>query len=204
LPPELLSERQAVESGDIRVLCAKGSFREAAERAAPLAAAVLEGGGVALYIEVKALEAVALAGAGQAQAGREALAEALRAAAGEDFIRTFVDLGEGMRLLLADFLAARREAPGLRDLEGRAERLLSAFPAAERKEGSPAQSLVSAREREVLVLLAEGSSNREIADALYISEGTVKTHVHHLAEKLEAKSRGAIVQRARLLELLPR
>jgi len=55
---------------------------------------------------------------------------------------------------------------------------------------------------EVLALLAEGLGNKEIASRLFISEGTVKTHVHHLAEKLEAKSRGAIVVRARALGLL--
>lgn len=198
-PSDLVSEAQAIEAGDIRLLNALGRYAEAAERASRLAGAVRSGGGAALYIEVKALEAVARAGAGDGESSRAALAEALRAADGEPFVRSFLDAGDGMRHLLADFRADGREAPELRAY---AERLLAAFPAAARRGLAPEPSLVSAREREVLALLAEGSSNKEIADALFISEGTVKTHVHHLAEKLEAKSRGAIVQRARVLGLI--
>ncbi|MBL8965904.1 MAG: hypothetical protein JNG85_02780 [Spirochaetaceae bacterium] len=199
-PPELVAEAQSVEASDLRLLCALGRFPEAAERAGRLAAAAMAGGGLSLFIEAKAVEAVARSGAGQAAGAGKALAEALRAALGEAFVRTFVDLGEGMRRLLADLRASGGEEGEGADLRAYAARLLSAFPAGERR-GRTAE-LVSEREKEVLILLAEGSTNREIAEALFISEGTVKTHVHHLAEKLEAKSRGAIVQRARVLGIL--
>ncbi len=48
---------------------------------------------------------------------------------------------------------------------------------------------LSEREREVLVLLAQGASNREIAEKLFISEGTVKNHVSNLLAKLQAENR---------------
>ena len=48
---------------------------------------------------------------------------------------------------------------------------------------------LSEREREVLVLLAQGSSNREIAQKLVIAEGTVKTHVSNIMAKLQAENR---------------
>lgn len=48
---------------------------------------------------------------------------------------------------------------------------------------------LSEREREVLVLLAQGSSNREIAEKLVITEGTVKTHVSNILAKLQAENR---------------
>ena len=48
---------------------------------------------------------------------------------------------------------------------------------------------LSAREREVLALVAEGRTNKAIADALYVSPNTVKTHVSSLLHKLQADSR---------------
>ncbi|MGN8026455.1 response regulator [Microbacterium sp. 22242] len=58
------------------------------------------------------------------------------------------------------------------------------------------------REQEVLVLVAEGLSNREIAVALFVGEATVKTHVVHLLEKLNADSRTGAVSAARRRGLL--
>ncbi|MEV8455352.1 response regulator transcription factor [Streptomyces sp. NPDC052095] len=52
---------------------------------------------------------------------------------------------------------------------------------------------LSAREREVLELVAKGTSNREIAAELFISEATVKTHLTHVFAKLGAKDRAAAV-----------
>ncbi|MGN5630894.1 response regulator [Streptomyces sp. AC154] len=52
---------------------------------------------------------------------------------------------------------------------------------------------LSAREREVLGLVARGTSNREIAAVLFISEATVKTHLTHVFAKLGAKDRAAAV-----------
>ncbi|NED80626.1 response regulator transcription factor [Streptomyces sp. SID11233] len=52
---------------------------------------------------------------------------------------------------------------------------------------------LSAREREVLELVARGTSNREIAAVLFISEATVKTHLTHVFAKLGAKDRAAAV-----------
>jgi two-component system, NarL family, response regulator DegU len=48
---------------------------------------------------------------------------------------------------------------------------------------------LSEREREVLVLLAQGASNKEIAEKLFITEGTVKNHVSNILAKLQAENR---------------
>ncbi|WP_145500233.1 response regulator transcription factor [Streptomyces sp. CFMR 7] len=58
---------------------------------------------------------------------------------------------------------------------------------------TPADPALSAREREVLVLVARGTTNREIAAELFISEATVKTHLTHIFAKLGTKDRAAAV-----------
>lgn len=58
---------------------------------------------------------------------------------------------------------------------------------------TPGNEPLSAREREVLTLVAKGTSNREIAVVLFISEATVKTHLTHLYAKLGVKDRAAAV-----------
>ncbi|MFF4161732.1 response regulator [Streptomyces sp. NPDC001741] len=58
---------------------------------------------------------------------------------------------------------------------------------------APGNESLSAREREVLGLVARGTSNREIAAELFISEATVKTHLTHVFAKLGAKDRAAAV-----------
>lgn len=62
---------------------------------------------------------------------------------------------------------------------------------------------ISDREREVLTLLAAGHSNQEIADRLFISTNTVKTHLNNLYQKLEVSRRGQAVKKARSLQLVP-
>jgi DNA-binding NarL/FixJ family response regulator len=66
--------------------------------------------------------------------------------------------------------------------------------------GGPARGgagVLTAREREVLHLLGLGLSNRDIAERLVLSEGTVKSHVHNLISKLGVESRTQVLLRAR-------
>lgn len=58
-----------------------------------------------------------------------------------------------------------------------------------RRNETDVEDTLSEREREVLALLAAGLRNREIADALFIGEATVKTHVRHILEKLRFRNR---------------
>jgi len=67
---------------------------------------------------------------------------------------------------------------------------------------APAGPTLSARETEVLALVAQGRSNPAIAKALFLSEATVKTHLLHVFEKLDVSDRTRAVTKAMELGLL--
>jgi LuxR family maltose regulon positive regulatory protein len=154
------------------------------------------------------LALAALAWHSQREPGKAvaALCQALAQAEPEGYTRLFTEAGPAM----ADLLA-RVRGPS----QAYALRLLGQTPAAERARAGtaalhpntagPAPTLVeplSSRELEVLAWLAEGASNRAIAEALVISIGTVKTHISRIMGKLDARNRTEAVARARQLGLL--
>lgn len=199
---------QATAASDLRLALARGEYRTVEEGARRLAEAALAADSIALFIEAKAMEASGSAALGADASAADAALAALERGRVEGFRRTFVDLFPGFRRPL-ELLGTRRGLP--EGIAAYAASLLSdadpwapapAASAASAQAPSPqaasAQAAgLSAREREVLNLLAAGYSNKRIADALFISEGTVKTHVHHLAGKLGAEGRLAIVAAAR-------
>jgi DNA-binding CsgD family transcriptional regulator len=73
----------------------------------------------------------------------------------------------------------------------------------ERDDEAVKQLGISKREYEVLELIAAGHSNQEIADKLFVSPSTVKTHVSSLLAKLDAQRRTQAIQRAKDLHILP-
>ncbi len=84
-----------------------------------------------------------------------------------------------------------------------AQRILQAFvsEAHRRAELGAAQAELSPREMEVLDLASQGAPNKEIADQLFISVGTVKNHIHNILEKLHLKNRAQIAAYARMRRL---
>jgi len=61
---------------------------------------------------------------------------------------------------------------------------------------------ITTREYEVLQEIALGLSNKEIADKLFLSESTIKTHVSNLLVKLDAKRRTQAIQKAKALQII--
>jgi ATP/maltotriose-dependent transcriptional regulator MalT len=165
-------------------------------------------------IELRALQALALAAAGDQAGALATLAEALVLAAPEGYLRVFVDEGAPMAALLGKLAAAtaKGQATAARVPRPYLGRLLGAFDQAglgvlprPRPGGVVVAGLVaplSARELEVLQLLAAGVSNRAIAEELVITLDTVKRHVTHILDKLGAANRTQAVTRARHLGLL--
>jgi DNA-binding CsgD family transcriptional regulator len=72
-----------------------------------------------------------------------------------------------------------------------------------RDEARLAQLGITPRELEILEAMAAGLSNREIAERLFVSENTVKTHAARLFDKLSARRRTQAVQRAKEAGIIP-
>ena len=76
------------------------------------------------------------------------------------------------------------------------------FHAVRRSQSERSRGLLSDREVEVLGCLARGQTTAQIADALFISENTVKTHIRHILEKMEVNNRAEAVARAAQMDLI--
>jgi DNA-binding NarL/FixJ family response regulator len=63
---------------------------------------------------------------------------------------------------------------------------------------------LSKRENEVVYLLTTGSSNREIAEKMYLTEGTVKSYMHNILTKLDLRNRYEIIIRFTQIEDYPK
>jgi LuxR family transcriptional regulator, maltose regulon positive regulatory protein len=162
-------------------------------------------------IEIRALRALALQTAGDHQGALTALAEALALARPERYVRVFADEGPPMAALLKRLMGARRggravAASGV--AQEHLNRVVQAFaPAGPRgttaAAGSGPIEPLTAREVEVLSLIAAGRRNREIANELVVTLETVKKHTSHILDKLGAANRTQAVTRARELGLVP-
>jgi two-component system, NarL family, nitrate/nitrite response regulator NarL len=78
--------------------------------------------------------------------------------------------------------------------------LLSRLALLAQRRGEPPDSALTARERQVVELIDDGLSNKEIAARLCIEVATVKNHVHNILEKLQVSRRGEAAARLRLVE----
>jgi LuxR family maltose regulon positive regulatory protein len=158
-------------------------------------------------IKIDLLMACALAAQNQMHQAFELLKAGLSLAEPEGLARVFLDIGLPMQRLLAQWLA-QTGSSSLRDY---AVHLLSQFET-EPKGSAAGQGKVPAdgnlyesltqRELDVLGLLAAGLSNRQIAEKLILSPGTVKFYVHAVMEKLGVHSRTQAILIAKERNLL--
>jgi len=162
-------------------------------------------------LKVMVLQAVALHAYGEKEKAIQLLGEALALAEPGGFIRLFVDEGEPMRMTISDFRLSIEEQLRGQDhkLLGYVDKLLAAFaqPAAMPQStfASPNSKMLeplSQRELEVLQLIAQGLSNHEIGERLFLALDTVKGHNRNIYSKLQVQRRTEAIARARELGLL--
>ena len=106
------------------------------------------------------------------------------------------------RLVEAVLSAARGESVLQPSVAAKVVARFAQLDDAPRSRPQPLVVPLSDRELDVLRLLADGCSNREIATALFLAEGTVKNHVTNVLGKLGARDRTQAALRARALDLL--
>jgi LuxR family maltose regulon positive regulatory protein len=128
----------------------------------------------------------------------EYLAEALSLGQAGRLARTFIDVGPDLIPLLRE--AARQGISPV--YTGEILAALKAQPHVEKRSDQSLVEALSQRELEVLRLVSAGFSNPEIARQLFISAGTVKTHIHNLCGKLGVRNRTEAAMRARQLSLI--
>ena len=194
-----------------RVLLALGRPGEALALLDRLSVAAVSQDRTGSLIELSALRALALAAIGEEAAAVAALAGALTLACPQGYVRVFADEGPPMAALIARLAAAQRaEHAAARSVPlGCLARLMHAFDgqhAGPRGSAAAVPGIVeplTARELEVLQMLAAGRSNQAIAAELVVTLDTVKKHVSHVLGKLGAANRTEAVARARALSLIP-
>lgn len=153
-------------------------------------------------LSVLGIAAVSLAAMGRTTEADETLAEALDLGARTGLVRSFAEADrDAMSGLLARAVGSGRLDAAARAHAAIVRDALEALRHAQPSPDAP-PPVLSARELEVLSVLAEGLTNQQVADRLHVSLATVKTHLNHIYDKLGARKRTRAIARARQLGLL--
>ena len=176
-----------------------------------LQAAAEQGGRLGSVIEIEVITALAQAAHPDLPAALTALQAALVLAEPEGYVRIFLDEGPGLVMLLRHAYAAQIMPAYVGRLLARVDTEAASAPVVSPAAGVVQRNLpgnqsliepLSEREQEVLTLIAQGLSNREIAERLVIALSTVKGHNRVIFGKLQVQRRTEAVAVARELGLV--
>jgi len=199
-----------------RVLISQDRSEEAARLLSHLEENARACGRMGRLIEIALLKALAKWSMGDTAQAQIAFTESLELAEPQGYIRIFLDEGPQMKKLIGQWRALSSASP----LQDYALRLLSGFdiephlfaPTQAKTSQKPIPSAspeqpitvpLSDREMEVLHLISQGRTNKEIARQLVVSPGTIKAHTASIYRKLDVANRTEAVARARQLGILP-
>lgn len=194
-----------------RVRSAQGRHAEAKLMLSRLIQAADDQGRTGSAIPILTLQSLVMSAEGQTDRALESLERALRLAEPEGFVRTFVDEGEPIRLLLAEIQRRHaRDRASADDIDQEPMRkyvtrliaLISGPVSASARATQELPDPLTERELEILRLMSSGLSNEEIAAALVVAVSTVKSHINHVYGKLGTSRRTQAVSVARDLGLL--
>ena len=203
-----LARQYALPLSQARVLLAQGDACEALAVLAAYRRQVEARDWQDERLKAMVLQAVAHHARGEKDQALQVLGDALALAEPGGFVRLFVDEGEPMRALIQDCrrLAEKQPRERVHTSSAYLDRLLAAFAQPDAvplaKTPSGAVEPLSQRELDILRLIAQGLSNREIGARLFLALNTVKGHNRVIFDKLQVQSRTEAIARARELGLL--
>jgi len=195
-----------------RVLIALGKTKEAVDLLIRLACDAEQRGRTGELIEIMVLQALALRAENDVSNATDVLEKCLMLAEPEGYVRVFVDESAPMVELLLAIRKRQLAGKGVTSINKRyINRILEAFTVLElgkdtlKKDAPTAYRLLeplSSRELEVLRLIANGLTNKEISEKLFVTIGTVKAHTANIFRKLDVNNRTQAAALARDLQLL--
>ena len=195
----------------VRVYFAQRRWKEALELLERWGERLDRPANIAMTITFLAQHVVALHQTGKREQACSVAARLFTLTEPEGYIRVYLDEGEPMRQALQALVTARSQRHQQASFDtAYVAKLIAAFEHEQHGAGTSLEAAVplalsptlTARERDVLRLLATGASNHEIAQSLVISLATVKKHVGNVLGKLGATNRTQAIVQARLLALL--
>lgn len=196
---------------EARLALARGAAGEALETVGGLLHHVRQSQQVRKHVELLLIRAVAQQALGRGNDALRSLAEALRLAAPERLMRVFLDEGERLHPLIAALKAVDKPSDAGADDES-LQKLLEQLATTIRSGGTSRATVTEAesgvldpltpRELQILRMMESGLSAKQLARALFVTEGTVKWHLYNMYGKLDVRNRSAAIAKARRTGML--
>ncbi|NRR21239.1 LuxR C-terminal-related transcriptional regulator [Brevibacillus sp. MS2.2] len=209
LPPSILNQpsiqRELEVLTYVRLLLAQQQEQEALRILTILKPSSIREELLISQVDIAILQALAHQQCGNKKEALAFLHEALLIGGNNCYVRSFLDEGTAMSHLLHDYqlrLKKRSQPPGPSVSTAYVNQLLSLFPKKMEKRKAPLIEPLTGKEMIILSMLAQGASNKMIADELGNTLGTVKVYLHRIYGKLGVTNRTQALLKAQEISLL--